>query len=228
MVINSQFRRIFVYGMQASGASLFTYYLAQKPSTVAIIDLWAYYVAPNLQIDAPCILKAVVTTNIMLEQHLMAYQPDFKILFLRDPIQNFVSLTAKEYRDIGGSPEEKLQRLEDIYLRRKDLFDIVIQYEDFALHPEHVTDQLNRLGLGIPKNAHEFHRSLDDIAGYNGEQSAWCRDHFGDKWWFGNIHADSLRPLTPISHAVNDPNLTDNLWALCPALMSLYTRTETL
>jgi len=92
MAIDSQFRRILVYGMQASGASLFTYYLAQKPSTVAIIDLWAYYVAPNLQTDTTCLLKAIVTTDIALEQHLTSYQPDLKILFLRDPVQNFISL----------------------------------------------------------------------------------------------------------------------------------------
>src|SRR5688500_15155867 len=103
MVIDSQFRRIFVYGMQASGASLFTYYLAQQPATVAVIDLWAYYVAPNLSTDTPCVLKAVVTTDIALEQHLASYQPDLKILFLRDPVQNFISLYTKEYRDIGGS-----------------------------------------------------------------------------------------------------------------------------
>jgi hypothetical protein len=226
MALNSHFRRIFVYGMQASGASLFTYYLAQKPSTVAVIDLWAYYVAPNLLTDTSCILKAVVTTDIALEQHLISYQPDLKILFLRDPVQNFISLYTKEYRNIGGSPEEKLQHLEDVYLQSQGLFDLIVRYEEFAVHPERVTNHLNRLGFDIPQNAHTFPRSLDDITRYNGEQSTWCRDHFGNQWWFGNIHADSLRPLSPVrSHLVN-PSVTDKLLALCPMVMSLYAKAE--
>jgi hypothetical protein len=211
--------------MQGSAASLFTYYLAQKPSSVAVIDLWAYDVSPNLAIETTCILKAVVTTNVLLEQHLEAYQPDFRILFLRDPAQNLIGLQTKEYCDIGGSPEEKLQYLEDVYLRSQSLFDVVIRYEQFIVHPESVTDQLNQLGLGIPKDAHEFHRSLDNIARYNNEQSAWCRDHFGNKWWFGNIHDDSLNPMMPVHHVVSDASLIDTLWGLCPTIMRLYRRT---
>jgi hypothetical protein len=226
MATNPQFQRLFVYGMQTSGASLFTYYLAQKPSTVAVIDLWAYYVAPNLRLDAPCIVKAVVTTNIALEQHLASYQPDCKILFLRDPVQNFLRLQTKEYRDIGGSPEEKLQQLERVYRQSHGLFDVVIRYEDFVVHPENVTRRLNRIGLDIPQDAHLFQRSLDAITTYNGEQSAWCRDHFGSQWWFGNIHVDALPSLTPLRAPVVGPHVADKLLALCPMVMSLYARTE--
>ena len=41
--------RILVYGMQSSGASLFTYFLAQRPDTIAVIDLWDGVVAPDFQ-----------------------------------------------------------------------------------------------------------------------------------------------------------------------------------
>jgi hypothetical protein len=88
-------KRIFVYGMQSSGASLFVLFLAQMPETVAAIDLWAYFVAPRLRPNAHCILKAVVCSEIDLEQHLENYQPHFKILFLGDPVQTYSSLNQK-------------------------------------------------------------------------------------------------------------------------------------
>ena len=33
--------RLLLYGLQSSGASLFAYFLAQVPDSVAVIDLWA-------------------------------------------------------------------------------------------------------------------------------------------------------------------------------------------
>ena len=38
--------RIIVYGMQSSGASYFTYFLAQKTNYIGVIDLWSSELAP--------------------------------------------------------------------------------------------------------------------------------------------------------------------------------------
>jgi predicted O-methyltransferase YrrM len=222
LINNRSISRIFVYGMQSSGASLFTFFLAQMPETVTIIDLWAYFVAPSLQTKSVCVLKAVVSSEIDLEQHLAAFQPDFKILFIRDPVQTYLSLNRKEFRDIGGTPEEKLRTLESVYANKRDLFQAVIRYEDFVQNPKNVAIELNRLGLSIPNDAHKFKRSLDDIAAYNNQYCIWSKNNFGTKWHYGNIHVTGLNPLRPVTSPIEDRSLVEKLSQLCPTVMRLY------
>lgn len=218
---------IFVYGMQSSGASLFTYFLAQRPNSVAIIDLWANSVAPALVITPPAILKAVVCETIRLEQHLDTYQPDFKILFLRNPLDVYGSLQNKEYRDICGNLEEKFRMLEATFLCADELFNAVVQYETFVHDPIGVAARLNELGIPISNDAHLFPRSLDQIAQFNQEHSEWCRETFNTHWRFGSIHADQLLPLSAMGQAIADAETMDRLWAWCPGVMTLYERMST-
>src|SRR5690349_15288916 len=105
--------RILVYGMQSSGASLFTYFLAQRPDTIAVIDLWDGVVAPDFQdVQKDVIVKCVVAPVTPLEGHLVSFKPDVKILFVRSKQSNEESLSLKSYRNDGGKMEEKFAELQ--------------------------------------------------------------------------------------------------------------------
>src|SRR5215470_2100880 len=123
--------RILVYGMQSSGASLFTYFLAQRLDTIAVIDLWDGVVAPDFQgVQKDVIVKCVVAPVTPLETHLASFRPDVKILFVRSKESNAESLSLKSYRNDGGKMEDKFAELEN-RVEQPAGFDYVISYEDF-------------------------------------------------------------------------------------------------
>ncbi|MFW5804545.1 MAG: hypothetical protein ACOCWG_04885, partial [bacterium] len=76
--------RILVHGLQSSGASLFTLFLAQHPNRIAIIDLLNKQLAPSLTHlkDKELLLKTVVTSKYALQDHQENYNPDKTILFI--------------------------------------------------------------------------------------------------------------------------------------------------
>lgn len=170
--------RILVYGMQSSGASLFTFWLAQQPGRVGVVDLWNEHPAPELAGLDDVVLKAVVTETYSLETHLRAFRPDVTVLFLRDRKANRSSLDKKDYRDGGGSMDAKF----DILDRLTYKFDHVVKYEDFVVGSEKVRSLpfVNEWSCG-------FYRSKYDVLGYNVERSRWCRDNYLSKWGFGGI-----------------------------------------
>lgn len=214
--------RIFVYGMQSSGASLFCGLLGQIPQSVAIIDLWAGQVAPQLVLAAPVVvLKATVTTDVTLFEHVARFQPTTSILFLRHPAAVVQSLLAKEYARVGGSISDKLAALEHYYSNLRDWFDLVVRYEDCGRSIVGVIECLQSRGILLPNTAARFDRSLHAIVQHNQLVSDWCRVNYGRKWGIGNIHLDKWGTFNNISRPLSKRAL-DLAATCCPTVMSQY------
>ena len=187
--------------MQSSGASLFSYLLAQKPQSLAIIDLWSPNPAPKLCVELDVVLKATVCSLVGLHERLVNYHPTLKILFVRNPVDNYLSLDIKHYRDHGGIAEDKFLKFEEIYKNRANLFDFTVYYEDMIRSPDRVIATLNNYGWPLAQNAYKFKRTLDEILMFNQTHSVWCKRYYGVRWGCGNIH---------VSVPVNDNGEVEN------------------
>lgn len=94
-----------VYGMQSSGASFVAFCLAQKPNTIAVVDLFCREEAPTLDGEADgcdVVLKCVVNTIVPFQKQLERFRPDRVLLVTRNVDDVAASLGAKPYRDLGG------------------------------------------------------------------------------------------------------------------------------
>jgi hypothetical protein len=214
--------RIFVYGSQGSGSSLFTYFLAQMPNSAAVIDLWTYEVIPVINAKVPIILKCTVSNLNNFQENFTNFNPSFSILYIRNPVDIYLSLNRKQYRDVGGKAEEKLKLLDSFYKNKASYFNIVIHYEDFIPDPPGVIRKLKGKVPGIPKNAHLFNRSLDEIIKYTGKHIPWCKENYKLRWGYGNIHLDKLKRLKPISNKTEDKTILSKILTLCPTIMKYY------
>ena len=110
--------KILVYGMQSSGASIITYFLAQKPDTLAFLDIFNKEIAPAMDSakDTDIVIKCTINPNIPLKKHLDSFKPDKTILVLRHPYYNYASLKNKRF---SGSIDNKFRVLEDCFNNRK-------------------------------------------------------------------------------------------------------------
>jgi hypothetical protein len=217
--------RIFIYGMQSSGASLLTFLVGQIPRSIVIADLWISYLAPHLMSEEVIVLKATIS-DIPLEVHLDSYQPTMKILHLRHPADITASLEAKFYRDEGGSLETKLQTLDRTFHAR-DQFDLTVFYEDLISNPKEVLRQLRDAGIGLPPEAEKFHRKPTSIVSDARTSSEWCNLHYNNGWGLGNAHLDQCGDLISLSKLPAYPCRDDaRIWSLvrenCPALLTHY------
>lgn len=173
--------KILVYSIQNSGATFFTFLLSQDHNTLAILDLWNKEVAPLFVGDV--IVKATVNMKIDLSDHVGSFQPDRVILFLRNPVDIYLKLSAKRYANMGGTPLEKLRKLNSVYLSKN--YDLCLKYEDLC-SVDYLKHRLKEIDVDLPNRS----RSLEDIKKYNFERSVWCRDNFNIKWGLGNIHQE--------------------------------------
>lgn len=171
--------RVFIYGMQSSGASLFAFLLSQ--GRIGVVDLWNPYVAPWWFWFRDCVLKAVVTT-IPLEKHLRSFKPHKTILFLRDRDANYRSLAKKSWRDQMGTIDEKFEKLDRL---DRSLFDAVVRYEDLVGDPECVRRQLADIGIEADLTVRYDIPQAKAITMKN----RWCRRYYRRKWGYGNIHS---------------------------------------
>lgn len=214
--------RIFVYAPQSSGASVFSYWLGQTEGYLNVIDLFVRSYPPlfNEVPDDKIILKATVS-NLSLEEHVQKFKPDIKILYIRNPYQNYVSLLAKNFRDFGCSIDEKFQKLEDVF--KKDIyFDCTIKYEDFIEDHSLVIMNLSRLGIPVSTNNYFFKKSVQDVVNFTCSQSKELRRGYGKYWGTGNIHSESDYINLSIKKSQIDPGLQKHVNKLCPNLVSFY------
>ena len=218
--------RILVYGMQSSGASLVTYFLAQKPNTLAIIDLWNNYEAPCLEDvhASDIILKCVVTTKVTLETHILNFNPDKKVLVLRHPYFNYVSLKNKPWSNESGRMEEKFKVLETV-LNKRDQFDLVIMYEDFLFDRRKVLKEIQSIGYKSTKDYFKFNRSKGEILNYNLRHSEWCNEFYQSKWGFGQIVFQKTGHMMLKAFRYISLKEKTRVRNLCPSLCGYYKNT---
>lgn len=213
--------RLLVHGMQSSGATAFTLFLAQRPDCLGLVDILNNYAAPPLETDKDVVAKVVVTTAYALEVHQARFHPDKTILFLRDPRDNYASLSRKSYRNHSGLIEEKFAIL-DLLFEKRTSFDAVIFYEDFVARSPAVLEEVNRLGWPVSAEYYSFRRTHVELAQalWNEVPSLFDNIEFS----YGNVQS------TEVSARFRSQPLDDafgsRLEALCPRLLKHYRQRE--
>jgi hypothetical protein len=204
--------------MQSSGASVLAFTLAQKPDSLAFVDIWNMFAAPELETDGDSVVKVVVTTAFSLEVHRRRFRPDVTLLVLRHPADTFDSLSGKSYANESGLIDEKFALLEEVF-RTGTGFDHIVYYEDFVFSPRGLIALSNRIGWQINYDALLFGRTQREIEETN---AAACPGIHGRlKYGSGNIQTrgvlrDRVRFSEPSGKSAHLP-------LLCPSLFDHYT-----
>lgn len=214
-----EFMRILLYGMQSSGASAIAYTLAQRPDSLAFVDIWNMYAAPELPVtpDEAIVAKAVVTTAYPLERHRQRFRPDLTVLVLRHPVDTYNSLFGRSYANESGSIDEKFRLFEEV-LQSGAGFDHLVYYEDFAFSPRSVIDFFSSIGWRVGYDALLFRRSQENIRAANHARYPEIDEYF--KYGVGNIQTGGVlrdRVLLGLPWG-----RTAHLPELCPSTFDRY------
>jgi hypothetical protein len=212
--------KLLVYSMESSGASTFAFFLAQRPQSVAVIDLWSECVAPPLDIDFPVIVKATVNLQVSYSDLISSFRPDRRILFVRDPVATYCSLIKYVYANMFGTAEEKLARFDEIYAAQG--FDLVVYYEDFVAFDPRIPAALTALGWPATPEYYAPARSLAEILDFNFEASSWLKDHFRGGWGPGNLRGDAI--VDRFAKQEYDRESIQKVAAIAPRLSRHYRR----
>jgi len=209
--------------MQSSGASLVAFFLAQKPNTFVIVDVYSEHEAPILaEVDVEdIVLKCVVTAKFSLETHVHNFNPDKKILVLRHPYHNYVSLKSKPWADGNSSIEEKFKILNNV-LNNRNQFDLVIMYEDLLFNPCKVLREIQKIGYEATEDFFKFNRSRNELLHFNCQHSEQFRAHYLERWGWGNIDLSGNKLIfLKIFKYISQKEKT-KVHNLCPALYYYY------
>ena len=212
--------RLLIYAMESSGASTFCYFLAQRPGSVAIVDLWSGCVAPPLELPHPVVIKATTNMAFRAEDHVASFTPDRTILFIRDPVAVYSSLIKYRHGGLFGTVEEKMARFDNDFANGK--FDIVLRYEDFVTRDPRIIEEVNNLGWECNGEYYNLSRNSDAIKEFNLSASEWMRDNYPQCWGFGNfkgptVSADFTKPEHPAA-------VIEKVIRLSPHLSRYYAR----
>lgn len=215
--------KVLLYGMQSSGASVIAYTLAQKPGSLAFVDIWNMFAAPVIDAtDEDVVAKVVVTTAFSLELHRQRFRPDITALILRHPIDTYDSLFGKSYANECGLMDEKFA-LQDEVFRSGLGFDHILYYEDFVFCPAKIITFLNSIGWDTSFESLLFKRTQRDIQDTN--IAALPELHKQLKYGYGNVQAKSvLRDRVRFSQPWGK---TAHLPSVCPALFDHYSAMQT-
>jgi|1186.fasta_scaffold80126_2 hypothetical protein len=209
--------KLLVHGMQSSGASSFTMFLAQRPEALALVDTLNNFAAPRVSTSLDFVVKVVITTAYPLAVHVDRFRPDRTILFLRDPRDNYVSLRSKNYRNYSGLMREKFRLLEEIFAARSR-YDAVIHYEDFVARDPDVIAAIRRLGWPVEEAHYAFSRRHEHILQALWQHVPELMEDF--EIGFGNLQGFEVSERFRDKPA--DPEVDARLEALCPRLLAYY------
>lgn len=213
--------RILVYGLQSSGASTLAYLLAQVPRSYAIVDQYCMHPLPQAECfppDALVIAKTTVSTCCPLEQHCEAFRPHRRILVIRHPHHNYISLMGKRYANLCGTLADKFREIERVFINRGQ-FDAVLRFEDMVFRRKDIFRTLNQVGISLTAGAFDFVRSIDEI-GLHTCSIPILGQSLYKTWGFGNIRGDCVRPSLAFKWI--EAGLRPEVSKLCPTLASDY------
>ena len=210
--------RILLYGMQSSGASVVAFTLAQKPHSLAFVDIWNMFAAPEIEsTDRDIVAKVVVTSAFELDVHRRRFRPDVTLLVLRHPADTYDSLFGKPYANENGLMDEKFEIVEQVF-RSGVGFDEILHYEDFAFCPGEVIGLFDRLGWKVGYEALTFRRTRQEIQDAN--IAGWPKIQERLKYGYGNIQtADVLRDRVRFAQPWGK---SAHLPRICPSLFEHY------
>lgn len=211
--------RLFVHGMQSSGATAFTLFLAQRPDCLALVDIPNNFAAPRIgrALVKDMVVKAVITTAYPAAVHMERFRPDRTILLLRDPRDNYQSLSTKTYRNYSGLMDEKFVLLDQIFAERGN-FDAVIHYEDFVARSPEIIDAVNALGWPVDEGHYTYVRRHDEIFGALLDDVPEVYQSM--EMVFGNVRGKEVD--AGFRDKTYDETLEERLHALCPRLLEHY------
>lgn len=209
--------RLLVYGMQSSGATAFSLFLAQRPGCLGLVDILNNYVAPKLSYSGDVIAKVVMTTAYPLSVHQERFRPDKTILFLRDPRDNYASLMQKTYRNHSGLIDEKFALLDRIFEQRES-FDAVVRYEDFVRRVPSILETINRIGWPVAETFYAFRRTHVDLIAGLWEAVPDLFNHF--EFSYGNVQSSEVSARFRDKDRTSD--IEGRLTRLCPAILQDY------
>lgn len=211
--------RLFVYGMQSSGATAFTLFLAQRPDCLALVDIPNNFAAPRIDrtMSRDMVVKAVVTTAYPVAVHVERFRPDRTILFLRDPRDNYQSLRDKSYRNHSGLIDEKFVLLDQVFAQRSS-FDAVIHYEDFVARDPGVMSSVAGLGWPVLDEYYSYIRRHDEL--FRGLWDAVPELYQSMDMAFGNVQGEGVEAR--FRNKPRDETVETHLRTLCPGLLSYY------
>lgn len=213
--------RLLIYGMQSSGATAFTLFLAQRPDCLALVDVLNNFAAPRVNTAMDMVVKVTMTTAYPLAVHAERFRPDKIVLFLRDPHDNYQSLKTKNYRNYSGLMEEKFLILDQVFAER-DRFDAVIRYEDFVARDPSVLNAVTQLGWPADESFYCYKRRHEEIL-----RDIW--QHIPDvcerlELNFGNVQGREVSKS--YRDKPRDPAIEEKLSTLCPRLLAYYRKTS--
>jgi hypothetical protein len=210
--------KLLIYAMESSGASTFCYFLGQRPGSVAVIDVWSECLTPPLEIDVPVVAKATTTMTYRAVDHTASFRPDKTILFIRDPVAVYASLSEKPYANTSGSIEEKITRFDNDYAKMD--VDLVLRYEDFVVRGDNVVKSINQLKWPCTDGYYDLPRSLTNIYEFNCSQSSWLKQHYNECWGFGNIKEGAIS--SAFTERSYPDELVEKISRLSPTLSRYY------
>lgn len=214
--------RIFIYAPQSSGGSLFCYWLSQLEGYLGVIDLFArFYPPPKEVLDNKNIVLKAVVSDLELDEHIRRFQPDKKILFFRNPYQNYASLSSKKFKNLGGDIDSKFIKLDGLYENRS-LFDCMIKYEDFVSDHKGAVKALSEQGIPAGLGNYDFRRSTKEIVRYNSKHSEELAKTYRRQWKLGNIHKNFGRIRLCLKSSAINCIIMEKVDKLCPRLAAFY------
>ncbi|WP_148294347.1 hypothetical protein [Azospirillum sp. B506] len=209
--------RVLVYGMQSSGATAFTLFLAQRPDCLALVDVANNFAAPRIASPVDMVTKVVVTTAYPLAVHIERFRPDRVVLLLRDPRDNYVSLRTKNYRNHSGLMDEKFLILDQVFAER-DRFDAVIRYEDFVARDPAVLETVRGLGWPVEEDFYTYRRRHDEMLEALWRHAPGLMAEF--EFVFGNVQGTGVSDR--FRDKPREEEVESRLEALCPRLLAHY------
>lgn len=210
--------RLLIHGMQSSGATAFTLFLAQRPDCLALVDVLNNYAAPRIDTPLDMVVKVVVTTAYPLAVHVERFRPDRVVLLLRDPRDNYQSLRTKPYANHSGLLDEKFVLMDQLFAERHQRFDAVVEYEDFVARAPQVSETMGRLGWPVEDGFHEYRRRHEELL-----NALWTHApnlHQRMEFAFGNVQGREVSQK--YRDKPRDPELEARLETLCPRLLAHY------
>ncbi len=209
--------RLLIYGMQSSGATAFTLFLAQRDDCLALVDVPNNFAVPRVDTTLDMVAKVVVTTAYPLAVHMERFRPNRTILLLRDPRDNYASLRTKAYRNYSGLIDEKFLILDQLFAER-ERFDAVIEYEDFVARDPAVLETIQALGWPVTEDFHQYRRRHNEMLSALWEHVPGLMSDF--EFVFGNVRGAEVS--NRFLSQPRDEEIETKLERLCPRLLAHY------
>lgn len=208
--------RILVYGLQSSGASLFTFFLSQMPEYYSLCDIYNSGPCPEIPDDINIVVKVTASPVTTYSDYLKMVNPDKSILILRNPFDNYASLKIKRY---AGNLTEKFREIERVFT--KNAFSLIIKYEDFVFTPEKVIPRLNKISINVSSDMLSFPRTREEITKYTSQIKQFRKGNIHKH--FGNIQEIESRGICKDKVRKDHSDINKNMIrSICPTLCSIY------